>query len=482
MKIDLTPGRTQAAAQPDPNAADRPTPEDRKSRAKSVVSSLFNQPASAATPAEQPPATPAATPAAAAAPAAAPARPPAPAITLSDDLTNVVRLARGGSPAEPEPLAAPDFDLIAEDREDLAVHQYLARKDPKKHGKAPEQFLAFLKKNYAFQDDWMSKNPGQDFNAESPEYVEWLGQNPPPLDRDTIDKARTDMIIDQRVDERLAAITPELQKNKDEKIMRDQTPIISQNVNRQVYAMIDAVDPEFSKLCKDAAGNIDLGEASAARVDEADPIAHAVMMRISQTELSPLIIELEKLATPGLNYKLDPDKSAVHRTIKRYWDQAERDLAAAPEEQQLRDGRRYLTIKQKAAATQSIMRGAGTSEEKEAKLNELEQGTWVLTIDDLEEIITDDLAERAKREIAALDAPARKKYARQATTAENGQPPARRENPQPRPESTPAPAPQPQGNRPPPSMSSGSDAVPVGRPDAGGEQSLGKQVRSVMFK
>lgn len=484
MKFEIQPvQQSETPATATPNTA---TDLERKEAAKAITSSIFKRETvrspSVTDPQETPPAAPPATPPAATPPPATPPATPAanaPRITMSDEVATYVRTARDGTMPAPAP-AAPAFKMIDEDEEDYQVLLFLAKKDPAKYGAMPAQFVEFVKKNYEFQDKWMAENPGKEFDYETDEYKQWLESNQPPLDKDAIDRHRIDMIVERRVSERYEAeVKPDLDRINGEKAWRENYNVVATNVDSRIFKFVEAVSPELAKFLRNG-DKIDLTEENGKKVDAADPIAHKVMTRISEQELMPLLVECEKMAIPAMKFRLNM-ANPLHARIRQCWDDAEKDLLRASVEEQTRNGATFMTTAQRRQAETAIRNGSGTQAQKEAKLAELEAGTWTLSIDDIEDLFVQELSAKAKAQIAEIEEPAKRKYGRPASP----QPEVPPREPAPDTQRPPAaeqpPAPQPQSNGRPPSMPSGSDSVPVERPAEGGPQSLGQQVSRVMW-
>ena len=349
----------------------------------------------------------------------------------------------------------------------------MAKSDPGKYGSKPQEFLDFVKKAYAYQDEWLAAHADQEFKWEDTEHAAWWDQNSPEFDRDAMDDARVDMRAEEKWQQKMQPI---LEKEQAEKAWEKAAPEISNRVVSQVVNMVDMVNPELAKLLRDDKGRPDLRPEAAAKVDAADPIAYEVCDNEARF-LIPLITELEKTGVPGLNHKLDA-RNPVHRTLLQRVRAAEEDIANAPPEDQMFGGKRFATVAEMQRLRNQIESSNDTPERKESRMADLEATRTCLTIEDLVAILTEESAARAKAEIERRDAVARKKYGQNLPTAPK--PPEKAGQPPPREEPLPTAPPSVAGR--PPILATGSELTTPGNPAAGGAKSLGEQVTSVLFK
>jgi hypothetical protein len=332
--------------------------------------------------------------------------------------------------------------------------------------------MAYLRKVYAYQDEWLAKNPGKVYDGGDDEHSEFYAQNEFPVSEGEISQARIDMAAERRAAEKVRPLEEKVTAMETERVINAAAPQIGNQFSRMVYRMVDLTDPEIAKLLKDASGNVSFGDDKIALVEAHDPIAKAVLDDMANT-LRPMIVELEKTAVPGANYQLNPQANPIHAEIARYQEQAERDLSRAPANVRIQDGKEWVSIARMASMRNAILSGTGTAQEKQAKLQDLNLRHWCLTVDHLEELIAHDLAQAAKKQIERADTLGKKKYGQGAS-----RPAAPAPGPTPAAPAKPAPA----GSRPrSPSSSSPSDIVTTPQTAIPGQKSFGEQIAGQMF-
>lgn len=482
-EINFVTQAAPVAPPPAPAAPENPpaplTTEERKKQFEETSKAMGWAPDKVSS--EEPPAPAAPEPPAPTEPAAPadepPAEPSAPASTedviqrtASVTAQAVAAEIRKTTPPSPEPAPAPqpEFEMNPEDQEIYRVLCFLENGDSKFAGK-PAAFLEYLKKNYEYQDKWLADHEGKEFNPEDSEHDEWFAANPHPVDQKEIESGKIDMQVEEKFQSR---IQPQLQKMEAEKAWKENAPMVATNVGKRLSSLVGQVDPELQKLFVDDKGNPVINAETIAKMEEKDPIAKDVLDRMLANDVGPMILELEKSAVPGANFKLQPDKFPVHAAIDSYRLQAEKDMAKAPVEVRVQDGREWKSIADFTKLQQEAVR-SGTKAEKAAKIGELNAKYWTLSVDDVEELIIDDFAQRAKKEIDRQNNLAAKKYGRPGTPA----PPT----PAPAPPPEPVPAHSNNGKPRPPSISTRSDVVTTGAPGQAAQKSYADTATSVMF-
>lgn len=304
----------------------------------------------------------------------------------ASETAKAVANAMRPAPAAPAPVIV-EFEMSPDDSEDYKVLKFLQASGDPKFKDVADKFLDYVKKHYAYQDEWAAQNPGKEFNPDEDEHKAWYELNQPDIHPKVLESGRVDMKAEELYNKRLK---PELDKITADKALEKGMPVVATNVTKGIIQMVKLVDPELVKMVTDAAGNPDLSEAKVAALGEHDPIAKEVLDNAARA-MEPMLLELELTAVPGYNYSLNPNANAVHRRIDQFRQKYEADLVAAPEHQ-IRNGKQFCTV----AEMQSNPA--------------LSKTHWCLTIDDLVDMITDHYAAGATKEIQKLNALAEKKY------------------------------------------------------------------------
>lgn len=462
------------------------TVEDVKEAMKDATSVLFGRPiATGLEPAPVPEPTPTPEPIAelAAEPTPEPTpepeptpqpEPAVPAATLTKlDIKEAVRDGMRAAAPIVAPVAEPVLELTDEDQNDLRGIRYLESTGKVTKGKADE-LLAFIKKNYAYQDKWSESNPDKQFNADDEEHSEWYAANTPTglPEKKTIERAAMQSISDETAEAKWEKkFQPLIDEQKAEKAWQAAAPEASKRFDARLVDMVDRVDPELGKLLKKD-GKPNLGHEALNALDEADPFASEEINRVLGSGVADVLVELEKLAVPECRKLFNPEKNPTHRRIAEMIANAESDMAAAPREIQVSGGKQWIS-----SAEYQRRLDAG-----ESRL-ELERTTWVITVDDLADIEIDAAAKRIKPVIERANELAKKKYGKNGGAAPAGAAPRANGHPSPQPAPNhPNPPPVPSARRNPPSISSSGDAMPVNQPVSGAPQTFPEQVTGVLFR
>lgn len=457
---------------------EKPPPDVAGTKTAGTVAPPAEPTGTAAAPVISPTPAPAPTPPPPQPPKPTPAEPMDTSAIIQETAERVGRSVTEAMTAQkaPEPAPAPakpDFELSPEDQEAYELTQFMASQDSK-HAETPGQLLEYFRQLYAYQDKWMADNPEKAWDANDAEHKDWFDAHPQPIDAETLEDAKLDMRVEKKVQERIKPVLDMTQKMDQEKAFQEAIPKITENLNKWQLTMVDAVNPALGAMVRDAQGKPALTKENIDRLAEADPIAKAVLDDLHDRRLMPVLIELEKTAAPGMNYRLQPRSNPVHAFIDDHRRRLEADLQSLPAADRVRNGKSFLTITEMNQRQQAIANGPGTRAVKEQKIAELERTHYCVSVDDLEDVITHEIAAEAKRTIEQIDGLGKKKYVK------NGAPAA--QTPQPAPAPAPAPSPARTAAPRPPSISSQSEMVASPESGGHGTKSKGETAVEVHFK
>lgn len=474
-----------------------PTPEEIKEQTKELFQSMgwgeppedkqttSQPPAGAETPAAGGTVTPpAATPPAQGQPAAQQEPPPEEEHLSTTEIISraaketareVAKVVR--PPEAPQATEEPhEAELTREDQEDLRVLKYLAQSNPDFKG-LDEKFRTYALERYAYEEKWLKDNPGKEFDPNDEEHKAWYDQHEPNIDIDALEAARIDMKVEQKVQE---AMAPKQQAEAADRAFQRELPRIGNQVTTLQHSLVNSINPELAKLITGADGKVALTDQTIAKLEETDPIAFEVMNAVSQNELEPVILELEKTTIPELNFRLNPDANPLHRKIAAFVEAKEADMAKAPAEAQRLDGKQWVSYQEYSDRANAIRKMKVSAAEKQNLFAQLDREVWTLSVDMIEQLWADDCAKRAVKIIEKRDGAAKKKYA--AGAPSGGTPKTTTTpQPQPQPQNTPA-GPMPAGFKyKSPSLGGQSEAVTTAVPGTTTQKSFGQEAVDVSF-
>lgn len=352
--------------------------------------------------------------------------------------------------AEAPKPTAPAFEMSPEDQQDYETLLYLEKTDPKNWSGKPAAYLAYLKAHYAYQDDWMEKNPKQEFDPDDEEHKDWYDKHRPDIEPEMLKEARIRMSAEKAAMDKVQPVLDQINRDK---AVQEAMPKIAATVTGLIVDMVDRAEPELGALLrKDGKPNVTL-EAIAA-VEAKSRIGKRILDDVVKFEMEPLLLQLEMSADPRFGVALNPAVNQIHARIDQYREKAEADMLNAPLQVQVQDGRAFSTIAQMQQMRSAIERGTGTTEEKNRQIAGLNARYYTLTVDDIEALIVRDCANLAKKRIAQAREDARIEFGPATLNGQN----------QPAPQAQPAPpqpayTPRPSTSSRPPSMSSSSDML-----------------------
>jgi len=408
--------------------------------------------------------------------AAAPAASDEP-MSTADIISRTAReTAQAMRPEPSAPAAEPAaFEMTAEDREDYEAIQYLEQQNPDKYAGMADKYLAFVKALYVYIDEWEKANAGKTFDPDASEHEDWYAKNQPVIDPKAIEQAKIDLRVEARVKQ---VVDPKLARIEGKEAWEAALPQVAENIDSAVLRTINLVSPELAKLVTDASGKPVLNDQTIAAMEEADPIAKSILDIVVVRELKPVLLELERMAIPALGVRLNPSGNPLHAHINEYRTKMEKDMKSAPAEVRVQNGKEFLPLADYFRRQNEIQKGSGTFAEKQEKLQSMEDKYWILTVDQIAQMVVHDVGTKAKLLIEETDKLAQRKYGSQRSPTQK---PAQPATPTPAPQ--PAPAPLPAGNKPrPPSIGGQSDLVTTPVNPTGGKKSVGDQAVEVAFR
>ena len=304
---------------------------------------------------------------------------------------------------EPQPVPAPAFEFSAEDAETHRVLEYVGRNDASKAGMAAA-FAEWCKRAYEYQTQWMEANPGKEFDSSATEHDEFYAQQPE-IDPAWVDRERINMIADERAERKYQErMKPREEAEAREKAWQREAPGIANRLELKMHAMVTQAAPELAKLLT-ANGRPSITDATVAALEEADPIAKAILDKVTREDLEPMIMELEKASIPEIKHQLHP-------VVKQFIQNHEREMSKAPRSAQVRNGAQWITLGEYNSRLGEI-NGMKVSDAKKDQLtNELNRNYWALTVNDVSDLVVDFCAKKAQGLIQEQDALAQRKYNR----------------------------------------------------------------------
>jgi hypothetical protein len=297
-------------------------------------------------------------------------------------------------------------------------------------------------------------------------------------------EGKIDMKVSEGVEEQYnRRIKPKEDAIAATEAFEQQLPVITENVTTSVFNFTKEVSPELAKLITNAEGKPAMSKENIDVLMSTDPIAGDIMDEIVRHELEPMLLELEKSAIRDKDgvaiFQLNPAKNRVHAAIDQFRQRTERDILEGPAENQVVDGKQFVTVAKFLEMQRKVM-ASGTAAEQSEKLAEIDRSYWVINMDHVGSSIVKACATKAKNLIEKADKRARSKYG----VAEDHANPIQRQapSPAPAPVAQPAPAPSSNNGKPnAPSFSDQSGIVTAGKPGGAGEKSIGEIVTKSLF-
>lgn len=319
----------------------------------------------------------------------------------------VVRALSEPAPeAETTSADQPWSELNESDAEDYRILSYIERSNPARAGIA-KAFKDYCLAHYAYQTKWIEANAGKEFNPDDEEHTAFYNENAPDIDPKELEEAKVDMRVEQKWEEKTR---PEREAKRAKEAWERELPAICERIDAKVHAMVCQMSPELGKIVTGTDGKSNINETTLAQLEEVDPIAKKIGDDITNKELAPLLIELERIAIPELKHAFNPAGNALHAQIQGFIDAKDRDMANAPRSVQVRNGAQWIPVREYNQRIRAIDGSNISPQQRDVKRAELDRNYWCLTIDMAQDLIVDHYAKKAQRLIEEQDDLAKRKY------------------------------------------------------------------------
>lgn len=353
-------------------------------------------------------------------------------------------LDRNDRPAHPEPRPA----LI--DEHEAKVFAELARLNPNRYANIAAQVAEFREMEPQYRKRWMAENPGRPWNPDDEEHAAFYKQHEPQFAKRDFESAtraveRAEIVAQVREDVR-REVEPELNQLRAERRMNQVAPVI-ERAAMEASALVLSAAPEFEKVMDNGKGGLVLSKDTDSKMQAINPALHLRASEVAE-ETMMVVAELEKMNQLGAAYPLNTAKKEQlpngetirpHMNIVNALDDLEEEYANAPAKDQVRNGKTFVTINERARMIAAIQQSDKLSPEaKRTKLQELNRTTWTVGPTEIKKRVIDEARGKIKSYSEKI-----KPVAAKAAAPKKGSPPP------------PPPAPKPAAAAP----SSGSDTV-----------------------
>lgn len=220
------------------------------------------------------------------------------------------------------------------DKDNYELLKLLSDSEPAKFKDAHRKFATFVDKLAKYRSDWQRANPGQQFDPNSDDHETFYSNNQPRVSESDLSKARIRRETKSIVDERLAAQKTDYERKMAELEQRAVAP----EVARTAQAAANTATNQFVADIKDNAIKAHLAKSPDA-LREADPVAFDVL-NYHVGQLQQTVSELHTiLHRPGYFNSNNP----VHKNIANFIDTQEAHIQQLPAQQQMYEGKRFVS-------------------------------------------------------------------------------------------------------------------------------------------
>jgi uncharacterized protein YciI len=317
------------------------------------------------------------------APAALPPLPPLPTITAPAlDVKEIAKAVGEGVVAaqKASTIRSEELELDDEDKANVIVLERMGKDNPTRFGRLAGEYKTRLEKLAQYQSGWVKEHPGGEFDPEADEHNVFFRDNDPDELLGSQDFTRTVARMEaEKVTEKLEEKhARELKKTEDKERLAEIGPKIAVRQIEAAKSYFKGLGDEFSAVLGED-GRINHAEIK--KIVERDP-TRAPAFAVAQ-QVEGFAQELYMLAN-GLR-EFSPN-DVRHNAVFQFVNDEERLMQSLPQEQQVWQGKRFITA---------------------AEFEKLPESHkpyyWHYTEADLTRIYGERMAEQAKTLIAAKE-------------------------------------------------------------------------------
>ena len=228
----------------------------------------------------------------------------------------------------PESSAMDDDDQVTYD-----VFRQMEKSNPDKYKGAKERFVDFVESSKTYQRQWLSDNPGEEFDPESSDHTDFYSQNEPKYSRADFKKA------EKRVE--MADVIGEVEKKYQDRIddlehkisrKSEAEPKARESAQEAVKEMVKAVNPEMEKL---------IDEKGLEEAEKTDPLTFDKISQAADT-LSAMVYELEQNQSESGLFAPN-GKNQTHGVVSEFVKGREAYVKSLPQSSQTWNGRAFAS-------------------------------------------------------------------------------------------------------------------------------------------
>ena len=224
-------------------------------------------------------------------------------------------------------------DLDDDDRATYDVFSQMEKSNPDKYKGAKDRFIDFVESSKAYQRQWLSDNPGEEFDPESSEHAGFYSQNEPKYSRADFKKAEKRVEMEDVIGE----VEKKYQDRIDElehKISRktEAEPKAREAANQAIKEMVKSVSPDMEKI---------IDEKGLEEAEKSDPLTYDKISHAADT-LSAMVYELEQNQNESGLFAPNA-KNQTHGVVSEFVKSRETYVKSLPLASQAWNGRAFAT-------------------------------------------------------------------------------------------------------------------------------------------
>tara|TARA_Y100001963_G_scaffold42905_1_gene60136 strand:+ start:11796 stop:13316 length:1521 start_codon:yes stop_codon:yes gene_type:complete len=231
------------------------------------------------------------------------------------------------------PETSESSDLDDDDRVTYDIFKQMEKSNPDKYKGAKERFVDFVEASKAYQRQWLSENPGEEFDPDSSEHSDFYSENEPKYSKADFKKAEkrvemADVIseVESKYQERIDELEHKISRKSEAE------PKARESANEAVKELVKAVSPDMEKV---------IDEKGLEEAEKLDPLTYDKISQAADT-LSAMVYELEQ--NQGEAGLFSPNsRNQTHKVVSDFVKGREAYVKSLPLANQAWNGRAFAT-------------------------------------------------------------------------------------------------------------------------------------------
>ena len=225
------------------------------------------------------------------------------------------------------------IDLDEEDQGTYEIFNQMEKSNPDKYKGISKKFAEFVDSSKQYQQDWMAKNPDEDFDPESEEHAAFYERYEPKYTQKDFKKAekRVDMAdvlgeVEQKYQNKIEELEDKLSRRTESQ------PKARETAETAIKEMVAQVSPEMEKV---------IDEKGLEEAEKTDPLVFDKISQAAET-ISTMVYEIEQNKSRSGTFTPN-SRNETHKYVSDFIKGREQYVKSLPASSQTWNGKSFAT-------------------------------------------------------------------------------------------------------------------------------------------